>query len=148
MPPESTTSRELVRRLIERQPVRPDASDSAPAAVQGACEDVYLVFARWVGREGGRALFTRALASAAREHSVLKGINVHGDGGRLDGVDAATQSAGAGATAAGLEAMLIEVIELMGRFIGEDMVANLVERNPGSDPEAGGQSAGRSDHGR
>lgn len=143
MPPESTASHELVRRLIERQPVRPDASDPASAAVQGACEDVYLVFARWVGREGCRALFTRALASATREHSVLTGISIHGDGERLDGVEGATKSAGAGATTAALEAMLIEVIELMGRFIGEDMVANLIGDNSG----AGEQPDGRSEHG-
>ena len=143
MPPESTTSHELVRRLIERQPARPGASDSATGAVQSACEHVYLVFARWVGREGCRALFTRALASVGREHSVLATISVHGDGDGLGGVDAAVQSAGAGATTAALEAMLIEVIELMGRFIGDDMVANLVGDNSG----AGEQPAGRSEHG-
>jgi hypothetical protein len=133
---ESTASHEIVRRLIERQSASPDGSY---AAVQGACDDVCRAFARWVGSSGCRALFTRAIGTAARAHPVLQEMRVHDEDERLDGVQEAAQSFGAGATASALEAMLIEVIELMGRFIGDDMVANLVGDSSG----AGEQPDGR-----
>lgn len=139
--PESTAAREIVRRLIERQPVPRDGSYPA---VQGACDDVCRGFARWVGPSGSKALFTRAMETAARAHPVLREIRVHDEDARLHGVEAAAQSFGEGATVSALEAMLIEVIELMGRLIGDDMVANLV----GDNSEAGKPADGRTGHGR
>jgi hypothetical protein len=69
---------------------------------------------------------------------------VHDEDERIDGVEAAAQSFGAEATASALEAMLVEVIELMGRFIGDDMVANLV----GDNSDALKPADGRTGHGR
>jgi hypothetical protein len=61
---------------------------------------------------------------------------------RLDGVDEATEMAGSAAVASGLEAVLVASIELLDRFIGEDMVAILVERSV-ANGDAGGSPADR-----
>lgn len=128
MPPEPTTARALVRILVERQPVQVDPPGAA--AFHAATDALLREIARWVGATGCRALLTRALLRARNDHPALAGIHVGQDTQvRLEGVDQATEMVGAAAVASGLEAVLVGSIELLDRFIGEDMVANLVERS-------------------
>jgi hypothetical protein len=49
----------------------------------------------------------------------------------------------AGPVAAALEALLVDLIELLGRFIGEDMVAKLVERSVADQDPEGRQDVSR-----
>ena len=101
--------------------------DSAALAVQAACERTYRELTRTAWPKWVRALLTRALAQAQAEHPLLKEIRV-GRGG-LDGVTAAVQAHGAPAVAAALEAVLETLLDLLGRLIGDDMVARLVEQS-------------------
>jgi hypothetical protein len=140
MPPDTPTNRQLARQLIERVPVPPNAEDHAVAAAEGACEHVYLVLVRWVGATGTQALFSRSLADARRVHPALAQIRLQADTTpRIVGIAEAARENGPAATAAALEALLATLINLLGRFIGEDMVANLVDRNSTDSDAAGGQ---------
>jgi hypothetical protein len=47
----------------------------------------------------------------------------------------AVEKYGYATTAAALQAMLVILIELLGRLIGIDMAANLIERGLGGSPE-------------
>ncbi len=98
------------------------------AVVHTACQRVYRDLSRWVGSDGTRALFARALAEARAEHPPLAGISV---GARsepgLEGISESIQGHGDKATAAALEALLVTLLGLLGRLIGDDMVLTLVE---------------------
>jgi hypothetical protein len=101
-----------------------------------AVEQLYLDLSRWVGLDGCHALFTRALAAAREEHEALEGITLHVRSTQyLHGLTEAVEREGPAKTAAALEVMLVTLIELLGRLIGIDMAANLIERGLGGSPE-------------
>ena len=123
------SARELTRRLVTRVAVESDGPDTGAYAVQAACEATYRELTRRLGPAGSHALLTRALAQALAEYPFLQGVRV----GRqtdptLDGMTAIVEAYGAPAVAAGLEAMLEKLLGLLGRLIGDDMVARLVEQ--------------------
>jgi hypothetical protein len=89
-----------------------------------------------VGLDGCHALFTRALAEARQQHELLAGITLHARSTPyLHGIREAVEKYGSAATAAALQAMLVILIELLGRLIGIDMAASLIERGLGGSPE-------------
>lgn len=49
----------------------------------------------------------------------------------IHGVPETIMAHGDGATAEALEAMLVHLVELLGRLIGDDMVTKLIERGAG-----------------
>ena len=136
MPPEALTARELTRRLVSAS-ARGDESDSAALAAEAACERTYRDLIRRVGPTGAHALLARALAQAKADHSLLseirlgKELNIArpGEPG-LNGVAEIVQTHGAPAVASALEALLEKLIGLLGRLIGDDMVARLLEPDP------------------
>jgi hypothetical protein len=76
---------------------------------------------------GSAALFTRALLSAQREHAVLKDVRIRADTvPRMDEVGDVVQTGGSSVTAEALEAVLVELIELLRRFIGTDVVVRIL----------------------
>ena len=123
------SARQIARRLIKsRQPER-KGSDGRARATAVACDDLYLELSRWVGLDGCHALFTRALAEARTESGALDQIQLRpGSEPYLDGV-AESMSRGEAATAEALESMLVHVVELLGRLIGDDMATKLIERS-------------------
>lgn len=128
MGPETPTVRQLTRRLIAREAAESDSPDVAVAAAQATGERLYRELARWLGATGCHALFTRALAHARAEHPALAEVSVeHGSAPTLEGVAESVRAHGAAAVAAGLESLLVALLELLGRLIGDDMAARLVE---------------------
>lgn len=130
---------ELTRRLVAREATQGDAPDVAAAAVHAACERAYQTLSRWLGATGSYELFTRALAHAQVEHPLLRDIRLrtHSESG-LEGVAESIQVHGVAAVAAGLESLLVALIELLGRLVGDDMAARLIEQgipNPARDDE-------------
>lgn len=128
MSPDASSSRDLTRRLVARAAADSGGPEAAALAVHAASESAYRELTRSLGSAGSHALITRALAQAAAEHPVLRGIHV----GRqpepgLGGVFDAVQTHGIPAVAAGLEALLQTLLGLVGRLIGNDMVARLLE---------------------
>jgi hypothetical protein len=94
------------------------------------CTDLYRGLSRWVGPDGCHALFTRALAEAQSELGTLGQIKLRPrTDPYIDGVEATIESRGDAATADALEAVLVHVIELLGRLIGDDMATRLIERS-------------------
>lgn len=140
MSPATPRVRELTRRLVAREATQGDAPDVAVAAVQAACERVYGALSRWLGANGSRALFTRALAQAQVEHPLLRDIRFRTESeSGLEGVTESIQVHGVAAVAAGLESLLVGLIELLGRLVGDDMAARLIEQgvpNPARDGES------------
>jgi hypothetical protein len=126
---EALSARELTSRLVGRAPAQSGAREGAALAAHAASERTYRSLTRSLGSTGAQALLTRALAQAQAEHTILKELRV----GRppevgLVGVTELIQAHGALAVAAGLEAVLETLLGLLGRLIGHDMVAQLVEQ--------------------
>jgi hypothetical protein len=129
MPPQSP-ARQIARRLIDSRQSHRKATDSDARAAAAACDDLYGELSRWVGRDGSHALFTRALAQARLDYATLDRIKLRPQlEPYLDGVAESIMSSGDAAVAEALQAMLVHLVELLGRLIGDDMAAKLIERS-------------------
>jgi hypothetical protein len=134
-------ARQLARRLIDGN--RGDGSPSQHSAHSAAVafDHLYQSLSRWVGFDGCHALFTRAHANARAKHPLLANIQLHARSiPYLDGVAETVDQHGAGETVEALESMLVVLIELLGRLIGDDMATKLIERDLA---ESAGNSANR-----
>jgi hypothetical protein len=126
--PASAAARELAVRLLTRGPSEPPRSNTE-AAPDRVCAGVSDGLSRWIGREGCRALFARALANARADgtHPVLDLVRVStGSVSCLDGLAEGAARCGPDAAAAGATAILSELIALLGRLIGDDMALSLL----------------------
>lgn len=83
----------------------------------------------------------RALAEAHADHPSLRSLRATASPDPvLEGLEASVRAHGAEAVAAGLTSSLVALFELLGRLIGEDMTARLVEPDgPNRQPPATGQ---------
>jgi hypothetical protein len=71
----------------------------------------------------------RALAATQPEYPALGQIQLHARSDPyVDGVAEAIMAHGDPATAEAIEQMLVRLVELLGRLIGEDMAMKLIER--------------------
>jgi len=123
-------AQQMARRLIKSHRSERTEGQTAARAAATACDDLYQELSRWVGPDGCHALFTRALAQARIDHPALGQIHLHARSSPyVDGVAETIMAHGDPATAAGLEAMLVHLIELLGRLIGDDMAMKLIERS-------------------
>jgi hypothetical protein len=122
-------AREIVRRLIgSLGSERAEGDDTSSRA--GAGDHLYRELARWVGPDGCHALFTRALAEARNEFAPLGQIQLRaGSEPYIGGVAETVAAYGDSATAKALESMLIHLVGLLGRLIGDDMATKLIERS-------------------
>ena len=124
----------LARRLIAREASASGLANSPAAASQAACQRVYRGLALWLGENGAQALFMRALVQARSAHPPIREISLQAKSERrLDGVTETIQTYGASAVAAGLEAVLAGVLELLGRLLGADIATRLVEQTTPDD---------------
>jgi hypothetical protein len=104
-------------------------SDSTARAAAAACDDLYRDLSRWVGPDGCHALFTRARARAQADHPALDQIHpIPGSELYLHGVAETIMAHGDAATGKALESLLVSLIELLGRLIGDDMATKLIGR--------------------
>lgn len=126
------TSDELAAREIAQGVVRAGrsqsiAGDSASGASASACSYLYNELSRWIGSEGCHQLFTRALADARKESALLQSIQLTaGAVPYVQGIEAAIAEHGDAEIAAGIETMLLRLVELLGRLIGDDMAIKLI----------------------
>jgi hypothetical protein len=104
-------------------------------AASRICDQLYWDFSRWIGTDGCHALFARALARAQHDHPALNDIHLGRSDSCLDGVAESVQAHGASAVAEGLEEMLVALIELLGRLIGDDMASKLIEQSVARDTQ-------------
>jgi hypothetical protein len=93
--------------------------------------------ARWIGSDGCRALFARALATAQAggDHPALEMVRVSaGSTYCLDGLTDSAARFGVPAATDGAAAVLAALIELLGHLIGDDMALNLLEQSAHARP--------------
>ena len=142
---ETATLQELARRLIAPQTSTEAAADPPSVAATRICEQLYRDLSRWIGTDGCHALFARALTRTQSGHAALRDVRLGGaTDSCLEGVAESVQVHGASAVAAGLEAMLVALLELLGRLIGEDMATRLIEQSVARDTRgAASQRTGR-----
>ena len=128
-PPVRPPARHFALRLLGR--TQDSAGDDTPGNVAcAACDNLYWELSRWIGFDGCHALFTRALGKARIDHPSLSSIvlRVRSDP-YVEGVGQSIASHGDAAVAAALESMLVQVVDLLGRIIGDDLAAKLMEQS-------------------
>jgi hypothetical protein len=131
-------ARKTARRLINARRSEGAGRDSAARAAAAACDHLYRELSRWVGPDGCHALFTRALAEARIEHPGLQEIQLRARSEPyVDGVAETIMARGDPATADALESVVVRLIELLGRLIGDDMATKLIERTLASSENDG-----------
>ena len=129
MPPISPASRAVAQRLLERARGSGDTATSDPAA---SADRVYralgTTLTRWFGPYGYHALLTRALAETRRAHPALAAVNVKGPTDpRLEGIANAASEYGTAAMVDAVTEVAASLVELLGRLIGEDMAAKVID---------------------
>jgi len=123
----------IARRLIARAAAGGDARESA-LAVRVACEHALRDLTHSLGVNGVQALLARALTQVQGVHPSVLQLRV----GRqlspsIEGLAQSIEAHGARAVVAGLDALLEALLTLLGRLIGTDMVARLVELDAAAD---------------
>ena len=83
-----------------------------------------------VGPAGRQRLCPRGRAQARADHPALGQIQLHARSEPyIEGVAETIMAKGDPATAEALESMLVRLVELLGRLIGDDMAMKLIERS-------------------
>jgi hypothetical protein len=123
-------AQEIVRRLISSRAPRTKRADTAARAAAAACDNLYRELSRWVGTDGCHALFARALAETRPQYPALEKIQLRPRSEPyIEGIADSIMARGDPETAEALESMLIRLVELLGRLIGDDMAMKLIERS-------------------
>ncbi|MEO7822837.1 MAG: hypothetical protein ABIS15_04455 [Gemmatimonadaceae bacterium] len=102
-------------------------------AAANASGHLYLELSRWLGRDGCHALFLRALGEAQLQHPALTPVELRLDSHPyVDGVTDSAKAFGDQATSTALESMIVILVEILGRLIGNEMAMKLIERSAAS----------------
>jgi hypothetical protein len=134
-------AREIVRRLISSRPTRQKRGDTAARAAAAACDSLYRELSRWVGPDGCHALFARALAETRPQYPALEKIQLRPRSEPyVEGIADAIMARGDPETAEALESMLIRLVELLGRLIGDDMASKLIDHTFGDSEQGSGDT--------
>jgi len=120
------TAHVVSHQLWARVPGTSDTPETALAAAEQLCEQLRVGLARWVGVEGYRALLARALTVTMVAHPALAALSDARDEAREPGARVARFDARA--MVAGVIALVATLIELLGRIVGDEMAARLVEQ--------------------
>jgi hypothetical protein len=126
MTPSPAAATDVAWRLWARAARDGSAPEEVAAAAERMCTQLRGGLGLWIGAEGYRALFDRALGQARAEHPVLGGLSCGGGDESL--ITSAVRAHGAGEVAAGFVALVAALIELLGRIIGVEMALRLVEQ--------------------
>lgn len=143
--PRSAPATDVVRRLLDR--AAPDTAvqnpQEAAAALQRACSRVRDNLREFMGDDGCTALLARALARTEAQHPALVTVrHLNGGGISLDGVAESVDLHGVRATTAAIEALLLALADVLGRLIGENMAAKVMESDaPGRRRQGDGREA-------
>ena len=138
MSSDQSPARRIALRLIDGHRRDGTTDDTTARATADACDKLYKDLAQWVGPDGCHALFSRALAEARREHDTLDQISLRpGADPYVNAVAETIITHGDATTADALESMLVRLVELIGRLIGDDMAITLTERSIPARAEAG-----------
>jgi hypothetical protein len=116
-----------VARHLWARTVGDSSSDKdVTLAATRMCTELRVGLTRWVGIMGYRALIDRALLVAGAEHPALDGLPCHGEG--EPATTPAARAYRADEVAAAMVALVDALTQLLGRIVGEEMAARLVEQ--------------------
>jgi len=130
-----------VRRLIGSRPRKQKGGETAARAAAAACDSLYRELSRWVGADGCHALFARALAETRPQYPALEKIQLRAKSDPyIEGLADSIMARGDPETAEALESMLVRLVELLGRLIGDDMAGKLIDRTFGDSEQSSGDT--------
>lgn len=125
--PDEPLARKITHQLVNSRRSSDGGDTGARAA---ACDRLYRDLSRWVGPDGCHALFTRALAESLTEYPLLAQIQLRPQSDPyVDRVADIARSHGDAVTAEALESIIVHVVELLRRLVGDDMAIKLIERS-------------------
>ena len=120
--------------LIAHETRNAGSGSDTVAPVANALRDIAVELSRWVGPDGCRALFTRALSRAGQQHAFLADLQLISHSPPvLTGVDESIRSNGAHTVSVGLGAVLVQLLELLQSLIGADLTLKLAEQVTAAD---------------
>jgi hypothetical protein len=122
----------VARRLWARTAADASTPGEVAAAAERLCTQLRSGLGRWIGADGYRVLLDRALALVRPAHPALGGLSCLGEDNPTTAT--AAQAYGAREVAAGIVALVAALIELLGRIIGDEMAARLVEQTGVASP--------------
>lgn len=122
----SRDSLTTARRLWAHTADGPMPPEAVAAAAERTCAALRLGLRRWIGADGYRSLLQRSLTQARAAHPALEGLSCLG----LDESEmlTAAQRHGADKVEAALVALVAALIDTLGRILGEELAAHLVEQ--------------------
>lgn len=133
--PLSGPASDALERLWAQAMAEADTSERVAAAAERVGAGLSTGLTRWIGSEGYQGLLLRALDEVRPDHPWMTGLRC--EGGRLNGLAAATRGQPAAAVRAGMLALIVALARVLGRITGEEMAVRLMEQAwPVSEPEA------------
>jgi hypothetical protein len=141
----SAAATEVARRHWARAAGDTNTLEEVAAAAERTCTQLQAGLARWVGTEGYRALIDRALLLARAEHPALGGLSCHG--GDQPATTAAVRAHSAAEVTAGIVALVVTLIDLLSRVVGEEMAVQLVNQAMAASPRRAFEHLDRSRQG-
>ena len=128
----SAAATEVARRHWARAGGDTSTPEEVAATAERTCTQLQAGLARWVGTEGYRALLHRALLLARAEHPALGSLTCHGGDQPL--TTAAVRAHSAAEVTAGIVALVVTLIDLLSRVVGEEMAVQLVNQAMATSP--------------
>ena len=122
----SPAATEVARRHWARAAGDTNTLEEVAAAATRTCTQLQAGLARWVGTEGYRALIDQALLLARATHPALGSLSCHG--GDEPVITAAVRAHSAAEVTAGIVALVVTLIDLLSRIVGEEMAVELVNQ--------------------
>lgn len=126
MTPVSAVAAEAARQFWAHDGLDAGAPEEMAVAAEQGCARLRAVLTRWIGADGYRALVDRALEQARAGHPAIAGLQCQA--GEVQGVAAAVGLHSAAEVREGVLALVALLIDLLSRFIGEEMATRLVEQ--------------------
>src|SRR5689334_15453707 len=137
----SLSTRETARHLIDSRRAEQSEPNGRARTVAFACDALNRELSRWVGPDGCHALFKRAIAQARAESAALDKIHLRPRAySYVEGVEESNHAYGDAETADALESVLVKVIELLERLVGDSLATKLIERSIASPPHSDAKS--------
>lgn len=143
------SSRELALRLLQRTSSGSEPLEDPTALAATVLGQLHDGMAPWIGREGVRALVGRAVAVAQKNHPVLARITISdGNSLCLEGIASTPSDGEREAYREALIAVITNFIDLLGRFLGENLTSSIVERHwsTSTSTDASKSDDGSADH--
>jgi hypothetical protein len=124
--PISGAAGDAIERLWARATADADTSERVAIAAERVGAGLCTGLTRWIGSEGYQGLLLRALAEVRAEHPWMARLRC--EGGRLNGLAAATGGQPPAVVRAGMLALFVALARVLGRITGEEMAIRLMEQ--------------------